>query len=33
MSNARESRLLRTASYQKRVAQGLVAGVEAFVQA
>ena len=32
MSNARESRLLRTSSYQRRVARGLVAGIDAFVR-
>ena len=32
MSNARESRLLRTPSYQQRVARGLVAGIDAFVR-
>jgi N-acetylmuramoyl-L-alanine amidase len=32
MSNPRESRLLKTSTYQLRVARGLVAGTEAFVR-
>jgi N-acetylmuramoyl-L-alanine amidase len=32
MSNPRESRLLRTSSYQLKVARGLVAGASAFVE-